>query len=84
MAHFLPLYKKGKTAADLVVISAQEGWNSHRLYTNSISNHNSQFTSEKWKEFLQLSGIRLRMSMAFYLQTDRQLECLNQTIKAYL
>jgi len=44
----------------------------------------SRFTSEVWKEFLQLSGIRPRMSTVFHLQTDGQTEKLNQMIEAYL
>jgi len=48
-----------------------------------VSDRDSRFTSETWKEFLGLSGIRPRMSTAFHPQTDGQTERLNQTIKAY-
>ena len=84
MAHFLPLKKDGKAAAGLAVIFAREVWRHHGLPTDVISDRDSRFTSEVWKEFLQLSGIRSRMSTAFHPQTDSQTEGLNQTIEAYL
>jgi len=84
MAHFLPLKKDGKTAADLAVIFAREIWRHHGLPTDIVSDRDSRFTSEVWREFLQLSGIRPRMSTAFHPQTDGQTERLNQTIEAYL
>ena len=58
MAHFLPLGKKGKTAADLATIFAREVYKYHGLPTDIVSDRDSRFTSETWKEFLRLSGIR--------------------------
>lgn len=84
MAHFLPLRKEEKTAADLAVIFAPEIWKHHGLLADIVSNWDSQFTLEVWKQFLWLSRIRLQMSMAFHLQTDSQMEHLNQTIESYL
>jgi len=82
MAHFIPL--REKTAADLAIIFAREVWKHHGLPADIVSDRDSRFTSEVWKEFLQLSGIQPRMSTAFHLQTDGQTERLNQTIEAYL
>jgi len=82
MAHFIPL--KEKTAADLTKIFAREIWRFHGLPTDIVSDRDSRFTSETWKGFLELLGIRLRMSTAFHPQTDGQTERLNQTIEAYL
>ena len=84
MAHFLLLRTEGKTAADLAVIVAREVWKYHGLPTDIVSDRDSRFTSETWKEFLRLSGIWPQMSTGFYPQTDGQTERLNQTIKAYL
>jgi transposase InsO family protein len=84
MAHFLPLPKEGKTASDLAIIFAREIWRHHGLPSDIVSDRDSRFTSEVWKEFLRLSGIRPRMSTAFHPQTDGQTERLNQTIEAYL
>ena len=84
MAHFLPLRKEGKMAADIAVIFAQEIWKFHGLPTDIVSDRDSCFTSEICKEFLWLSGIWPQMSTAFPPQTDGQRERLNQTIEAYL
>jgi len=82
MAHFLPLRKDGKVAADLAIIFAKEVWKHQGLPTDIVSDRDSRFTSEIWKKFLRLSGIRSRMSTAFHPQTDGQTERLNQTIEA--
>ena len=85
MAHFLALGKEKKTAVDLLaVIFAREMWKHHRLPMDIVSDWDSRFTSETWQEFLWLSSIRPRMSMAFHHQTDGQTERLNQAIEAYL
>jgi len=84
MAHFVPLKKEGKTTGDLVKIFAREIWRHHGLPTDIVSDRDSRFTSGVWKEFLQLLGIRPRMSTAFHPQTDGQTKRLNQTIEAYL
>ena len=52
MAHFLPFRKEGKTAADLAIIFACEVWKYHGLPTDIVSDHDSRFISETWKEFL--------------------------------
>jgi len=82
MAQFIPLQEK--PAADLAIIFAQEVWKHHGLPADIVSDRGSGFTSEVWKELLQLSGIRAHMSTAFHPQTDSQMERLNQTIEAYL
>jgi len=84
IAHFLPLTTEGKTVADLAVIFAREVWKYHGLAADIMSDRDSRFTSETWKEFLRLSGIRPRMSTGFHPQTDGQTERLNQMIEAYL
>jgi len=84
MAHFIPLPKTRKTAPDLAIAFAREVWKFHGLPTDIVSDRDSRFTSEVWKEFLQLLDIRPRMSTAFHPQTDGQTERLNQTIEAYL
>jgi len=84
MVHFLPLKREEKTAADLAVVFAREIWRYHGLPTDIVSDRNSRFTSETWKEFLRLSEIRPRISTAFHPQTYGQTEWLNQTIEAYL
>jgi len=82
MAHFIPLQEK--SASDLTKIFTWEVWRFHGSPTDIVSDRDSRFTSETWKEFLGLLAIRPRMSTAFHPQTDGQTERLNQTIEAYL
>jgi len=82
MAQFIPL--REKSASDLTKIFAREVWRFHGSPTDIVSDRDSRFTSETWKEFLRLLAIWPRMSTAFHPQTDRQTERLNQTIEAYL
>jgi len=84
MAYFIPLKKERKTATDLAKIFAREVWKFHGLLTDIVSDRDSRFTSEVWKDFLRLLAIHPRMLTAFHPQTDGQTERLNQTIKAYL
>jgi len=84
MVHFIHLPKDGKTASDLARIFVREVWWFHGLPSDIVSDRDSRFTSETWKEFLKLSGIRSQMSTAFHPETDGQTERLNQTIEAYL
>jgi len=84
MVHFILLEREKKTASDLAVTFAWEVWKYHGLLTDILSDRECWFTSEVWKEFLQLSGIQLQMSTAFHPQTEGQTERLNQTVAAYL
>ena len=49
-----------------------------------MSDRDSRFKSNTWKDFLAVTGIRPRMSTAFHPQTDGQTERVNQVIEAYL
>ena len=84
MAHFIPLEKNKKTAEDLTRIFAREIWRLHGLPRDIVSDRDSRFTSNTWKDFLSVTGIRPRMSTAFHPQTDGQTERVNQVIEAYL
>jgi len=84
MAHFIPLWQAGNTAAALVIIFTREIWKYHGTPTDIVSDRDSRFTSETWKEFLRELGTRPRMSTVFHPQTDGPTERLNQTIEAYI
>ena len=84
MAHFIPLEENKKTAEDLARIFAHEIWRLHGLPRDIVSDRDSRFTSNTWKDILAVTGIRLRMSTAFHPQTDGQTERVNQVIEAYL
>ena len=84
MAHFTPLQQDKKNAEDLAQNFAREIWRQHGLPRDIVSNHVSRFTSHTSKDFLSVTGIRPRMSTAFYPQTDGQTEGVNQVIEVYL
>jgi transposase InsO family protein len=84
MAHFIPLQKDGKTTAVLAKIFTREIWKLHGIPIDIVSDRDCRFTSTTWKAFIGTLGMKPRMSTAFYPQTDRQRERLNQTIEAYL
>ena len=84
MAHFIPLEEDKKTAEDLAQIFAREIWRLYGLPRDIKSDRDSRFTSNTWKDFLAVTGIRPRMSTAFHPQTDGQTERVNQVIEAYL
>ena len=80
MAHFIPFEEDKKNAEDLAPIFAREIWRLHGLPRDIVSDRDSgsRFTSNTWKDFLSITGIRLRMSTAFHPQTDGQTERVNQ------
>ena len=84
MAHFIPLEKDKKTAEDLARIFARDLWRLHGLPRDIVSNRDSRFTSNTWKDLLAVIGIRPHMSTTFQPQTDRQTERVNLVIEAYL
>lgn len=84
MAHFIPLLSEAKTTPDLARIFAREIWRLHGLPRDIISDRDSRFTSDAWKDFLNVTGIRPRMSTSFHPQTNGQTERINQVIEAYL
>ena len=84
MADFIPLEEDKKTSEDLGRIFARAIWRLHGLPRDIVSDRDSRFTSNTWKDFLAVTGIRSRMSTAFQTQTNGQTERVNQVIEAYL
>ena len=52
MAHFIPLQKERKKAPDLAKIFVKEVWRLHGVPKSIISDRDTRFTSDFWKEFL--------------------------------
>ena len=84
MAHFIPLEENKTTAEDLTRIFTRDTWRLHGLPRDIVSDRDSRFTSNTWKDFLSVTRIRPRMSTAFHPQTDGQTKRVNQVIEAYL
>ena len=49
-----------------------------------ISDWGSLFTSKYWLTLCYIFGAKCKLTTAFYLQTDGQMECQNQILKHYL
>ena len=56
----------------------------HGLLDSIVTNRGSLFTSKFWSLLCYFLGIKRRLSIAFYPQTDGQIERQNSTMEAYL
>jgi transposase InsO family protein len=56
----------------------------HSMPVSLISDRDSVFTSNLWRELFTLTGVTLRMSSAYHPQTDGQTERVNQCLETYL
>jgi len=59
-------------------------WKLHRLPESIVSDREPQFTAELTKELNKMLGINMRLSTAFHLQIDGQIEQMNQELEQYL
>jgi transposase InsO family protein len=82
-AYFIPL-KHPYTAVTVALAFFANIYRNHGLPTFIVSDKDSVFTGKFWKELLRLLGIQLNMSLTFHLQTDGQMERVNQCLKNYL
>jgi len=56
----------------------------HRLPESIILDKEVQFAAGMMKELNNLLGIQTKLSTAYYTQTDRQTERINQELEQYL
>ena len=56
----------------------------HRLPESIVSDRGPQFVAEFTRELNKMLGIETRLSTAFHLQTDGQMERMNQELEQYL
>jgi len=56
----------------------------HRLPESIISDRGVQFMAEIMKELNNLLGIQMKLSIAYYPQTNRQTKRVNQELEQYL
>ena len=73
MTHFV-VTTKGTLAEELARLFRDNVWKLHGLPESVVSDKGPQFAAELTKELNRMLEIEMRLSMAFHLQTDRQME----------
>ena len=75
---------EGTLAEGLVRLFRDNVWKLHELLESVVSDRGSQFAAELTKELNKILGIKMKLSIAFHLQTDGQMEQINQKLEQYL
>jgi len=83
MMHFVAT-TEGILAEELARLFRDNVWKLHGLPESMVSDRGLQFTVELMKELNRMLGIETKLSTAFYPQTDRQMEWMNQELEQYL
>src|SRR5258707_14739775 len=71
-------------SAGVAQLFLEHVWRHHRLPEEVISNCGPAFMSNFSHELAALLGVKLTPSTSYHLQTDGQMESMNQKIQAYL
>ena len=72
MMHFVAT-TKGMLAEGLAKLFRDNVWKLHGLLESVVLNRGPQFAAELMKELNKILGIEMKLSTAFYLQTDGKL-----------
>ena len=75
---------EGTSVEQLAKLLRDNMWKLYRLPESVISNKELQFVAELTKESNKILEIETRLLIAFHLQTDRQIEWMNQELEQYL
>jgi len=82
-AHFI-LTHTTVTAEGAARLFLHQVWKLHGLLKCVVSDRGPQFVTRFTRELYRLLGIKLASSIAWYPQTDRQMEHVNQKLDQYL
>jgi hypothetical protein len=82
-AHFIPLGRP-YTAASIARAFFNDIVHLHGLPESIVSDRDPVFTGHVWRDLFKLSGVTLKLSIAFHPQTDVQSEAVNKTISMHL
>jgi len=83
MVHFIPTMER-TSAKGLTRLFRDNVWKLYRLLQSIISNRGPQFMAELIRELNRMLGIKNKMLIVFYPQTDGQTERVNQELEQYL
>ena len=76
MVHFIPTMER-TSAKGLTRLFRDNVWKLYRLLQSIISNRGPQFMAELIRELNRMLGIKNKMLIVFYPQTDGQTERVN-------
>ena len=80
MTHFVATIEE-TLAKGLVRLFRDNVWKLHGLLESIVSDREPQFAAEIMKELNSILKIEIKLSTAFYLQTDSQIERMNQELE---
>jgi len=83
MVYFIPTTEK-TSAEGLARLFRDNVWKLHGLLESIISDRGPQFVAGLIRELNKMLGIESKLSTAFYSQTNRQTERVNQKLEQYL
>jgi len=83
IAHFVPTTEK-TSAESLAQLFRDNVWKLYGLPDSIISDRGPQFAVGIMRELNHILGIKMKLSTAFYPQTDSQTERMNQKLEQYL
>ena len=83
MMHFVAT-TEGTLAEGLVRLFRDNMWKLHGLPESVVLDRRSQFVAELTKKLNRMLEVEMRLSTAFYPQTDGQTEQINQELEQYL
>ena len=79
MAHFIPC-SQTFDASGIVKIFLDQVVKLHGLPKTIMSDRDTRFTNYFWMTLWHLLGTKLNFSIAYYLQTDGQIEVINRSL----
>jgi len=80
MSHFVAMIEK-TIVEELARLFRDNMWKVHRLPESMILDKRPQFAVGLIKELNKMLGIETKLSTAYHLQTDRQIERTNQKLE---
>jgi len=83
MVHFIPTTER-ITAEELARLFRDNVWKLYSLSKSIILDRGPQFAIGLIRELNRMLGTKSKMLMAFYPQTDKQTERVNQELEQYL
>lgn len=82
-SHFVPLGHP-YTTKSVAQLFVKHVFKLHGLPQSNVSDRDSTFTSNFWRELFKAQGAKLEFSMAYHQQTDGQSEAVNKSLETYL